>query len=230
MPEEYERKKNQSYPVVYLLDANVYFEIVAGSMKENKTKSILVGIGYSDFLRMDSLRNRDYTFPEAPPGDSFPVSGNALNFLAFITNELFPYIDKNYRSDTLNRTLMGHSLGGYFTLFAMEQAMQDKHCRFKNYVAASPSLEYSNSYIINLVPGIPEYENACSKTLYVTFGGREDSEDGGTGTTGMDNFNLYVKTLTSRFKNIDVKSEVFPTYAHMETAIPTFTKSLKEIK
>jgi len=231
LPKAYTTKKDKRYPVIYLLDANVYFDIVAHIMLENKINVILVGIGYSDYIRMDSLRNRDYTFPEAPPQDSFPVSGNAINFLSFISNELLPYMDKTYRTDTLNRTLMGHSLGGYFTLFAMEQAIQDHNYFFNNYVAASPSFEYCNSYIVNLLKSISGEENTPQQTLFLTYGGREDSEEGGTGTTGMDHFNLYITLLSGgRFKNIDLKNEVYPSYGHMETAIPSFTKALREIK
>src|SRR6185503_17561259 len=123
-------------PVIYLLDANVYFDIVADAIKENNSNALLVGLGYKDFMRMDSLRNRDYTFPKALPKDSFPISGGADKFLSFIGGELLPYIDKTYRTDTSNRALMGHSLGGYFTLYALEQAMLRKNSLFKNYVAA----------------------------------------------------------------------------------------------
>ena len=60
LPKDYAKKKNQNFPVIYLLDANVYFDIIADAMNEIHSKAILVGIGYKDFVMMDSLRNRDY--------------------------------------------------------------------------------------------------------------------------------------------------------------------------
>lgn len=231
LPKDYTKKKNQIFPVIYLLDANVYFDIVANETKGNKTNVILVGIGYKDFVTMDSLRNRDYTFPKALPQDSFPISGGSDKFLSFVKTELLPYIDKTYRTDTSNRTLMGHSLGGYFTLYALEEAMINKNNSFKYYAAASPSLEYCNNYLIKQFQSISGSDNTNQQTLFLTFGAREDSEDGGTGTEGIDNFNSFISLLSdNRFKNIKLKSEVYPSFGHMETAVPTFAKSLQGIR
>ncbi len=231
LPKDYSKKKNKNFPVIYLLDANVYFDIVVDAMKENKSNAILVAIGYKDFITMDSLRNRDYTFPKVAQQNSFPVSGGADNFLTFIRSELLPYIDKTYQTDTSSRTLMGHSLGGFFPLYALKQGMLTNNNSFKNYVAASPSLEYGNNYLIKQFQTISGNDNTNQQTLLLTFGAREDSEEGGTGTEGIDNFKSFVTLLASnRFKNIKVKSEVYPTFGHMETAVPTFTKSLQGIK
>jgi predicted alpha/beta superfamily hydrolase len=231
LPRDYQKKRNQDFPVIFLLDANVYFDIVADAMKENNSNAILVGIGYKDFIMIDSLRNRDYTFPKALPQDSFPISGGADKFLSFIKGELLLYIDKTYRTDTGNRTLMGHSLGGFFTLYALEQVMLDKTNSFNNYVAASPSLHYCNNYLIKQFQNISDNDNLKQLNIYLTYGAREDSEDEGKGTEGIDNFNSFETLLASnKFRNIKVKSEVYPTFGHMETAVPTFTKSLQGIK
>jgi len=231
LPKDYATKKNKNFAVIYLLDANVYFDIVADAMKENNSDAILVGIGYKDFILMDSLRDRDYTFPAALPSDSFKVSGGADKFLSFITDELLPYISKTYKTDTGNRTLMGHSLGGYFTLYALEQALLNKNNFFKNYIAPSPSLNYCNNYLVKQFQNIQGNNNLKQLTLFLTYGAREDSEDGGTGTAGIDNFNSFVTLLSeSKFAAIKLKSEVYPTFGHMQTAVPTFTKSLQGIK
>ena len=96
---------------------------------------------------------------------------------------------------------------------------------------ASPSLEYCNGYLIKQFQNISEDYNTNLPTLFLTYGAREDSEDGGTGTEGSDNFNSFISLLSdSRFKNIKVKSEVYPAFGHMETSVPTFTKSLQGIK
>lgn len=231
LPKDYQNNSNQSFPVVYLVDANVYFDIVVNETRKNRANAILVGIGYKDFMMMDSLRNRDYTFPKALTQDSFPISGGADKFLAFIKSDLLKYIDETYRTDTSNRTLMGHSLGGYFTLYALEQDIINKSNVFKYYVAASPSLWYYDYYLIKQFKNISGNVNANKQTLILTFGAIEDTEDGETGTEGLDNFNSLVTLLSNkRLKNIIVKSEVYPSFGHMETAVPTFTKSLQGIK
>src|SRR5688572_21966388 len=66
LPADYSPQDKIKYPVVYILDANLYFDIMAVVIKKYAevgllSQSILVGIGYKDFQTMDSLRSRDYT-------------------------------------------------------------------------------------------------------------------------------------------------------------------------
>ncbi|MCW3085852.1 MAG: putative alpha/beta superfamily hydrolase [Bacteroidetes bacterium] len=227
LPRSYNKNTNTKFSTAYILDANVYYDIIGNSIKSlNKNKllpeMILVGIGYKDFFTMDSLRNRDYTFPKALAVDSFPISGGADKFLSFIEKELIPYIDKKYQTDTTNRTIMGHSLGGYFTLFALENDSKTKNNFFKNYVSASPSLDYCNEYIIKEFQNYPVANNDKNlRSLFLTTGGLEGDEI---------NFNSFIKLLADpKFKNIRVQSENYPRYDHMETAIPTFEKGLQLI-
>lgn len=230
LPKGYAKKKNKNFPVMYLLDANVYFDLVANAMEEGNVKAILVGIGYKDFLLMDSLRSRDYLYPKASFFEGLPISGGANTFLKFIEAELIPYINKTYSTDTANQTLMGHSFGGYFVLYTLLEAIQHNSNTFKNYVAASPSLDYSHKYLLKQFQRLSD-NSTYPKNLFVTYGGKEDSEDGGTGTESIDNFNLLVTLLSDKgYRNIKLKSEVYPTFGHMETALPTFTRTVQETK
>lgn len=227
LPKDY-GKKQQTLPVIYLLDANVYFDIVANTMAENKTNAILVGIGYSDFIKMDSLRERDYTFPKASSQDSLPISGGADKFLAFIKEELIPYVDGNYTTDTNKRTIMGHSLGGYFVLYALKEELIKNQTDITHFVAASPSLDYCDNYLMKEFKHTAIDSSPILKIVSVSFGGKEDSEDGGTATIGIDNFNSFCKLLSEKnTSNIKLKKEIYPTFRHMETAIPTFSSALK---
>ena len=161
---------------------------------------ILVGIGYKNAFLTDSLRNRDYTFPQAAVQDSFPVSGGANLFLAFIKTELIPFIHKTYRTDNAVLTLMGHSLGGYFTLFAMQQGLSDKNNLFKQYVSASPSLYYGDQYLIKTLQNTT-LSNNNPQTLVLTIGENELKED----PTIPEYFNSFVKYMNDRkYKNIQL--------------------------
>ncbi|TDE18087.1 alpha/beta hydrolase-fold protein [Dyadobacter psychrotolerans] len=153
LSEKYEHGSSEKYPVVYHLDGNAYFEHVSASTKKLSWKKsfrepIIIGIGYRDAYLMDSLRNRDYTYPKASAADSFAISGGGKNFYSFLRHELIPHVEHTYRADSTNRTLMGHSLGGYFTLYALFEGLS-KGLVFNQYVSASPSIHYYNDYIIN---------------------------------------------------------------------------------
>ncbi|MES2515919.1 MAG: alpha/beta hydrolase-fold protein [Bacteroidota bacterium] len=229
LPKSYSRNKQQRFPVVYLLDANVFFDLIARAMDERKlNQTILVGIGYKDFRLMDSLRNRDYTFPRAVPKDSFSISGGGDQFLSFINRELISFIDKTYHCDTTNRTLMGHSLGGYFTLYALQQELLLNKKRFKNFVSASPSLNYGDGYLLKQFSQLRDISCENSKKLFLSFGRREDMEDYGTGTPGLDDFHTLIKLFKTQFKSINVIKEVYPNYGHMETAVPSFLKAIEK--
>jgi predicted alpha/beta superfamily hydrolase len=229
LPKSYSANKQQKFPVVYMLDANVFFDLISRAMNEPKlNQTILVGIGYKDFKLMDSLRNRDYTFPKASPKDSFLLSGGGDQFLSFIDRELISFIDKTYHCDTTNRTLMGHSLGGYFTLYALQQELLLNKNRFKTFVAASPSLDYGDGYLLKQFSLLPDIRGQNSKKLFLSFGKREDMEDNGTGTSGLDDFNTFIKLIEQHLKSIHVTREVYPTYGHMETAVPSFLKAIEK--
>lgn len=225
LPKGYSKESKKKYPVVYLTDANAYFDIVANEMMEQNTKAILVGIGYNNFITMDSLRNRDYTYPVANPEDSFSVSGGADKFLSFIYNDLITYIDRGYNADTTNRTLMGHSLGGYFTLYALEESLMNDDKRFLNFVAASPSLFYSNSFLISRINDLSA-NTTTNQHLIITCGSVEDAEEGDNSNTTVSNLELFESKIR-RQTNLKTQKQIFPNFGHMETAIPTFIQGIK---
>jgi predicted alpha/beta superfamily hydrolase len=224
LPKNYDRSK--SYPVVYVLDANVYFDILAGSIEHQQKKigsgeQILVGIGYRHFFQSDTLRERDYTYPTATPTDSVILSGGADKFLAFIQQELVPYIDGLYTTDTSNRSLMGHSLGGYFVLYALYKDVENGNKQFNKYVAASPSLEYANAYITKAMQNLPVDNHY--RQLYITAGARENMDEG-VPTGYLDLFKTFTQQL--KINKAKVSTELYPKYDHMETAVPSFEKGL----
>lgn len=228
-PKGYKRNPQKRYPVIYVLDGNAYFEQMVAEMQDRKTEAVLVGIGYRHAGHMDSMRDRDYTFPVASVRDGFARSGGGNKFLQFIDAELLPYIDRTYRTDTASRTLMGHSLGGYFPLYVLLQQLEGRHSLFRHYVAASPSLGYADGYLLRRYPAVNN-KNKAPVSVFITWGEREDTDDG-TGTQGIDEFNLFVQLLSKRqAPALQLKSNIYPGYGHMETAIPSFTEALKEME
>jgi predicted alpha/beta superfamily hydrolase len=219
LPADYSSGNTKSYPVVFLLDANVYFDILATPAEEQDAfrGSILIGVGYRDVYCMDSLRNRDYTFPIAVATDSFQVSGGGNAFYTFLEEELVPFVDSAYRTDKKSRTLMGHSLGGYFTLFALEKDIAARNTVFCKYVAASPSLDYGDQYLIRKFSEAAG-NDTISRQLFLTIGETEIKEGDGT------LFNKLTDQLKEkRFGNVQLRRVIYPGLDHMSTVIPTFT-------
>jgi len=235
LPNDYNRQQANKYPVVYLLDANLYFDIMSTTINKYSEidlapSVILVGIGYKDMLTMDSLRNRDYTYPSALPEYEMGISGGANKFLTFLTNELIPIIDKQYKTDTLQRVLAGHSLGGYLITYALSQNLLGKDSSFSSYIAASPSIHYNKYYLLNQFKETPQQKNKSKKIkAYFTFGGLEDEEEEDSSIIKISEVSSQLsKVLAEKQSNYLIyKSEIFSNLGHMDTQLPTFIKGLQ---
>ena len=108
-------------------------------IKEKKIKPlILVGIE-------NTQRRRDLTgfTGIAKDKEIAPVVGGSEKFRAFIKDELFPEINKRYRTTT-EKSIIGESASG---LFVMETLFLTPEM-FDNYIAFDPSLWWNNHYLV----------------------------------------------------------------------------------
>jgi predicted alpha/beta superfamily hydrolase len=126
LPYGYEQSKKR-YPVLYSTDGDDEMVLKAGGMihylePDQIPEMIAVFIPNTN-------RGRDLS---VYPLEQLPNSGGAGNFLKFITEELIPYIDSNYRT-TDYRILVGYSAGGEFTYYSF----LTKPEYFSAYIAAS---------------------------------------------------------------------------------------------
>jgi hypothetical protein len=137
LPQNYKTSK-QSYPVLYVLDG-WHFPLMAFLQNNNiyskrMNPVIIVNIGHSPAKDETTLRDRDFSPTRTAEN---PNSGGAPAFLDFLEHELIPFIDRTYRTNTTDRGLLGHSMGGLFALYALEQ----RPALFQRIVAASPALQ-----------------------------------------------------------------------------------------
>lgn len=185
LPEGYKSSDTGRYRVIYLLDgsSNEDFPHIAGlvqfyEMMWLMPKTIVVGIGNVN-------RKRDFTFPITVGSDKKkqpttvspdkwqaffdkamhdPQAGGSARFMAFVEQELQPYITGHYR--TAQRTIIGQSLGG---LMATEFLVK-KPQLFDDYIIVSPSLWWDHESLIKLVAP----EKLVGKTVYIAVGKEGD--------------------------------------------------------
>lgn len=226
-PDGYSDDKTKFYPSVYVLDANFHFPIVASVAKQYERAGllppvVLVGVGYPSFEKMDSLRVRDYLYPAATPGDEVKASGGGPAFYDFLHKELIPRIDSSYRTDQQNRTLEGHSFGGYFCLYALWRQAEQGPTVFKNFLAASPSVWYHNFYMDTLGIKLKSRVSKDSISLYMTVGGSEDPKwDIAPGKKIADE----IKKLAP--PNMRLEYTIFSNTGHMDVAAISAIKGLQ---
>lgn len=119
-PEGYDPAAATRYPVVYLLDGDSLFPLLAPThlflhYDEKLPEAIVVGIAYGGFDPAINKRGIDFT---APGTGTEPDQGGAPRFLAFLREQLVPEVERRYAADPARRVLLGQSRGGYFVLWS----------------------------------------------------------------------------------------------------------------
>jgi predicted alpha/beta superfamily hydrolase len=170
-PVDYDKNKQQKYPVLYLLDGQWDFKlldsVIGGLLYDKVIPDILVvGIAYSgEHPDYNALRAIDYT---PVPGDA-KGSGEGPKFLSFLKAELIPFIETNYRADPGRRILGGHSFGGLFTLYAM---FTDPSL-FWGYLAGSPDIVFADHFIVRREEEFAKTHKDLPVRIFFSIGGDE---------------------------------------------------------
>ena len=116
LPEGYAADPQRRYPVVYLLDGDSLFPIIAPThlfltIDDKLPEAIVVGISYGSFAKPTNRRHIDFM----PPG-SAEESGTA-RFQRFLETELIPAVELRTRADPARRILFGQSRAGAMVLY-----------------------------------------------------------------------------------------------------------------
>lgn len=161
-PEGYDQQ-NDSLAVLYMPDGGIGedFPHIANTLEQlildNKIPPmILVGIENTE-------RRRDLTGFTSVEKDKeiAPVVGGSNEFRLFIKNELFPKIEKDYRTKS-ERSLIGESLAG---LFVVETFLLDPEM-FDNYIAFDPSLWWNNQFLLGNAEGFLSQFTQSEKMIW----------------------------------------------------------------
>ncbi len=228
------------WPVVYLLDANWYFGTVNDTIRimvrgGNTTDAIVVGIGYPEdpdfqeaIREQHARRCMDLTpirseSTEKGWGERVKrpsPTGDAVNFLKFIKNELIPMVEKEYQVDPSKRTLAGHSQGGLFTAFAL----LSEPGLFNNYIIGSPSLDYGNRFMFEFEEQFAKKHKQLPANVYLSVGELEEEVDD---TTITDMLRFAAVLQSRNYKGLSLRKQIFADLNHCEVIAPSFQAGLK---
>jgi predicted alpha/beta superfamily hydrolase len=222
-PADYETGAT-SYPVLYLLDADYSFPVARAivehmSDRARLQKLIVVGIAYGGPPQYRLNRTRDYT-PKFSPNGGYGAemqkhSGGGPKFLAFLREELIPWVDAHYRTRRDDRGLVGHSYGGLFTSWVLLTAPD----LFNRYIIVSPSLWYDERVMFALEKKSRDSRGTSGRAtrVYLSVGARE----GNAQHDMVRDLQQFSKLLRAR-KNLNaaVKLEI-PEDEHHDSVFPT---------
>jgi len=159
VPKDFDSKKQ--YPVIYILDASEHFHVITGMLKQltkwKVPKSIVVGITNTDRIRNFTPTNVSFS-----RGHKTETSGGSSNFMKFLKQELQPFINNKYPTES-NNTIIGHSTAGLFVLYSFLYDAES----FDNYLAIEPSLWWDKENLVKETQKMIDKGNHKQKSLYV---------------------------------------------------------------
>ena len=249
-PASYFDDPTKAFPVVYAIDANVEFEAVVGLARLMQLggripEFVVVGIGYplagnygDGLAEFFTRRARDLTSTRDERygrsiADAFNVegtieTGGSEQFLGFIADELLPLIEGQYRLDPGDRTLLGHSAGGHFALYALLSRPE----LFSRYAVGSPSLGLGAGRLFD-----QEEERASISTdlpvrLFLGIGSEEEpSAQSDSGyieqIISVSLVNQFTDLLQGRgYQNLSMSTHVFEGHGHFDVFGPFVAAAL----
>lgn len=217
LPRDY-ANADRAYPVLYLLDAQWDFPLVTAIYGQQFYDGfvpglVIVGITWGGKNpNHDSLRARDLTPTHVA---SLPQSGGAPKFFAFIKDELVPFIASKYRI-TDDRTLMGSSFGGLFTLYALFNETE----LFQRYVLTSPALGWDNEVVYTYAKNFVKRKSQALSRVFMAVGDCED-------VTGFQKFSEHLKSR--EFEGLTLQAKVLESTGHSGSKAEGFTRGLQAV-
>ena len=214
------KNSTKKYPVVYLMDSQWDFPLVKSLYGEHYfdgfiPELIIVGVTWGGVNpNPDSLRARDYTPTKE---NRLPQSGGADQFLSFMKDELFPFIETNYKADNKNRSLMGCSLGGLFTLYTLFTHTD----MFTGYAAASPAVGWDREVLYRYEQEFAQKKLSTPVRLYMTVGDVERSRPV---------FEKMAAQMTGRkYASANIFSKILENTGHSGTKSETYGRGLQYV-
>jgi predicted alpha/beta superfamily hydrolase len=177
-PKDYPTSERK-YPVLYILDGEFFFQQAIGAVNFLSECSYIINNPLPQMIIVGIVnvdRNRDHTPTYAPNQLGrlyYPTSGKADMFAEFLSAELIPYIDSEYRTQPY-RILAGWSFGGLFTIHTFFENPE----LFSAYLAISPSLWWDQDMYVAKTDSILSNKQLLTRKLTVTIGTLEGGDIG----------------------------------------------------
>jgi len=201
LPKSYDLTSS-GYPVMYLLDGGHHFHHATGIVQFLSSQGLMPEMIVVAITNVD--RGRDFTPTKI---EKKPTTGGADKFMSFLSDELVPYVDKNYRTQPYN-ILIGHSLGGTFAAYAFLSQPET----FDAYIAISPYLAYDENLLVKKAETSLKSSYNDSKQFYMTLGDEPKYVE------SVENFTKIVKSNSPEgleFSYVVMKDENHGSIPHL---------------
>lgn len=226
-----------SYPTIYTLDADYSFALAHNIIehytdRKDLPEMIVVSIAYEGASQnMQTYRRnriRDYTTLHTkgqlrgygPEIEKY--SGGGKKFQRFLRDELIPFIETSYRVKSNDRTIVGHSMGGFFgayMLFTMPEV-------FQRYILVSSSLWYADKFLFGLEKEYSQSHDSLNANVYFCVGRWENTKR----YRMVDHQRQFVKQIKSRsYEGLSLSSHVFLRETHNSVFPAALSRGLRVV-
>ncbi|MDR1983524.1 MAG: prolyl oligopeptidase family serine peptidase [Prevotellaceae bacterium] len=230
LPENYSDSIQKKYPVIYLLDGDLFFHALVALQRSYSRgrqpvmpECIIVGILNTDRTRDLTPSKSSYRRDGKKYADDEETGGGSELFTDFLTNELKPKINKTYRTNTTN-VIIGHSFGGLFVVNTLLRHSQ----LFDIYVALDPSFWWDNGKLQQEADKLLETKQFKNIKFYVGIATKIRPDVNNINSDVAHNF--IEKTLPKAIKNgLQVNYKIFSDESHGTIPVPGMSDALKII-
>ncbi|MDF2157116.1 alpha/beta hydrolase-fold protein [Algoriphagus sp. CAU 1675] len=170
LPNDYENSE-AGYPVIYVLDGLENIKHTVGTIEILSESGlippmIIVGIQSLDRARDLTPSNAGQNVYGGTGNKGIPQSGGAKRFLQFISEEVFTFVEKNYRTYPY-RVLEGHSFGGLFGVYTLMESPE----LFDAFIIEAPALWWNEEQMTQKASTFFAENQSLNKTVYLGIGG-----------------------------------------------------------
>jgi predicted alpha/beta superfamily hydrolase len=238
---------------LYVTDANGTFASAVDIVRLMQLSAhlppiLVVGIGYRMAGLGDTVavRTRDLT----PTSDALiarispavTAMGGAARFLAFIRNELQPWVRSRYSVDAEDSAYFGHSLGGLFGTYVL----LTRPDTFRKYGIGSPSLWWDDDMMFDYEAAYAAAHDDLPANVFFSVGALEDHEGRQREASRLpaeerakanlryldmvaDTQRMVASLRGRRYSSLELDSVVLPDEFHITVAHVNLSRSLRHL-
>jgi predicted alpha/beta superfamily hydrolase len=208
-----------AFPVIYVLDGQWDFAMVQALNGQQYYDgfipgAIVVGVTWGgEKPDYDARRGFDLT----PSAAGQPASyGNAAKFLAFLKGEAIPLIESKYRTAAGERTLVGSSFGGLFTVYALFNEPE----LFNRYVLTSPASQWDNASLYSYGEKFARATLARPVRVFMAIGEYESQP-------GFERLTAALRAMQP--KDLEIQTRVIAGAGHSGGKAEGYTRGLQYV-
>jgi len=173
LPQSYDPAKAHRYPVFYFIRGEhfgAYFAELARILSAGDISPIIVvGIDFP----ADQSYFMDLPTAGHDPHWTVPENRGAANFLKILTTEIKPLIDQEFPTNPDDTGIGGHSMGGFFALYALFSAPDI----FSHVYASSPSLIWQDQVLLRYEAALAAHGKDLHARVFVDEGEQESQDE-----------------------------------------------------